>query len=287
MAETNDQCSSYKTALLIDERQRMLWDDAVQYASALREYRKVVASLLLVLIGIGIFRIELFRSPGEELVIATRPLFWIKVLFTAVIACFTLSAYFMFTERREIRPRLGGLLHIIGTKLRSRTRQYRAARKVVRICFHLRRWLRGNPSEFSGRAISELELSSDEAEIKEHYDADPTETLRDRTDALAWAYDRLVESNTRVRKRLGLSTFLLFLAFVLVFGAFLVYTWSIDTGIPVGANHEQCITCQSKVVGGETREVPSSEAPGGAIEDASATSTTPKSNGKAFAEESD
>ncbi|TVQ50292.1 MAG: hypothetical protein EA377_14445, partial [Phycisphaerales bacterium] len=221
MAKISKQSDSYKTALLIDERQRMLWDDAVQYASALREYRKVVASLLLVLIGIGIFRIELFRPPGEELAIDAQSLFWIKVLFSVVIACFILSAYFMFTERREIRPRLGELLHIVGARLRGRPR---VPRNAARICFRLRRRLRGDPSELSGRAISELELSSDEAEIEALYQSDPTATLRERTEALTWAYDRLVESNRRVRKRLGLSTFLLFLAFTLVFGTFLVYT---------------------------------------------------------------
>ena len=85
-ASSNDD--ALKTAEILYQQERMLLEDQLSYAESLRAGRHTRTTLLLVLIGIGLFKIEVLREAGSVL--------W---LILAAIVCFIVGAYYLFTER--------------------------------------------------------------------------------------------------------------------------------------------------------------------------------------------
>ncbi len=207
------------------EQIRMLWDDQVAYAESLREGRKTMSSLLLVMVGIGIFRMELFREPGSTVpTVSEGALLGIRVCFTVAIMSFLLAAYFMFTERAQHVERwLGYGLTNVWRRARYAVHWARASTPAD--LSRLRDLERPTPPPFTGRAISSLELDSEE--IDDLFIKHPTEVRRDQINRLRIAYEHLATANLRVRSRLGRGGFFLAIAYCAVFLGFLMYNWSI------------------------------------------------------------
>lgn len=207
------------------EQIRMLWDDQVAYAQSLREGRRTMSSLLLVIVGIGIFRMELFRAPEATVpTVGEGALLGIRVCFTVAIVCFLLAAYFMYTERAQIMERWSERAL---TELRRRVRyaMYWARASTPADLGRLRELKKPIPAPFTGRAISSLELTSEE--VDDLFIKHPTDVRRDQINRLRIAYEHLAAANLRVRSRLGRGGFFVAIAYVAVFLGFLMYNWSI------------------------------------------------------------
>ena len=78
----------------------MVWEDEVRHADTLRDRRKVYATLLALVAGLGVFRLSWTRSPDE---VPAIDVWWldvlVRVLLSTTLAFFVPAAYFLFTER--------------------------------------------------------------------------------------------------------------------------------------------------------------------------------------------
>lgn len=179
------------SATKLYEQVKYQLDDEVSYATALREHRKTMTTLLVLAVGIGVFRFDLFRSADQVLVVPTWSATVIRVLFSAALVVLLYGTYQLYTERSLFREL-------------TRARGARGA----------------------GGALSILYLNQaviDDARIKP-----PHEVEWLKTDALRLAYLRLKKANKFVRRRLAIGTMALFIGSILVLIGFCFYTLTVD-----------------------------------------------------------
>jgi len=180
-----DDAEPLKSAEYLYQQSEYLLNDEISYAASLRDARKTASGLLIIIIGIGLFRFEMFRAPGT---IPTVPV-WasavIRVLFVFALGLLGAGGYWIYTERpmwKELR----------------RTEQS------------------------GGSALSVLHL--DAPTVKRLELTRPVDVLLWRTSTMRLAYERLRERNRRVRRRIAGGMAFVFTGFVLVFAAFVLYT---------------------------------------------------------------
>lgn len=63
-----------KAAESVLEHVRMLWDDQVALAESLVEKRKALSSMLAIIVGLGVFRIQFTQKADEKLIIEGQAL---------------------------------------------------------------------------------------------------------------------------------------------------------------------------------------------------------------------
>lgn len=187
---------SYRCESLLHDQIEYLLDDQVSYADSLRDSRRTAGGLLLLVIGIGIFRFDLFRPESHVLVVPVWSAWVIRAFVALALLAFLAGAYFIYSERafhHEFRKKTKG----------------------------------------SGGALSVLYLRQkvlDDFRGKQS----PTETMKMKTDGLRLAYTRLRDANRRVRQRIAIGTLLLFLGLGCLSVAFGLYTFTVNTPLTGG-----------------------------------------------------
>lgn len=182
----------YRSATLLFEQAKYLLDDEIQYAHSLREGRRTAAGLVLIVIGIGLFRINLYDD-SASLAVPHWAAMAIRLIMIAAYAALLVGVYLIHTERRVLRELLP-----------------RASQR--------------------GGALSVLHLTDrvlDDFRIRP-----PIEVLSMATDGLRLSYRRLRDANRRVRRRIVSGTCSVFVGLFLVFCAFAIYTLTWGVGGP-------------------------------------------------------
>lgn len=198
---------------------QLLWDDQVALATTLIEKRKTTSTLLVVVVGLGIFQLRFFRSPDEQLAVSGHALLWIRVLLTGAVLAFLAGAYFLYTQRPFFR-RMALRLYDIGI------RRLPALYQTLEVAFRRRvSWPDDQtalPNRWpTGRAIRVM-LPAEES-AGDWVALVATEARFIRAERLREAYRRLERQNERVSQRLRRSVAMLFCGFALVVMAFAVY----------------------------------------------------------------
>jgi hypothetical protein len=229
MAESTSDRDNHEQARLLYEDIRMLWDDQVALADALRDRRKTYLTVIVVLAGLGVFRLGWVPVPADSFMAVTP---WvrltIKYLVTAALVSALISGVYLFTERPTVRPITRWALLSIGRWL-----SFRAWMALLR---QDRRTPKPGEST-NGVAMSVTKTSRAIAAIEydtekdwEQLEREPLARLYQiRSVKLREAYVKLIDANDRVRRRLRLAGFWLAIVFVILGIAFGVYTFG---GLP-------------------------------------------------------
>lgn len=112
--KTADQEALLASAESLHDHAKFLLEDQINYATSLRDTRKTISTLLAVIVGIGVFRLEFTKNPGDITIIQAGSLLAIRILFTAAVILFGIGGYFLYAERGILsefgRTRSGGAL---------------------------------------------------------------------------------------------------------------------------------------------------------------------------------
>lgn len=165
---------------------QMLWDDEVRHAETIHSKRRTFMVGLVVLAGLGIINMDLYRPAGHILAIPLLAAIAVRVVVVLALIAGALSAYMLTTER----PMRQG---------------------------------RNDPPRVRGRASAELVIASVDADriIKSGSVADAW-NLRSLAVAQAWSH--LCERNRQVRERIKWGLVWMGIAYLLVGVAFFVYS---------------------------------------------------------------
>lgn len=195
--------SALESAKLLYNQAEFLLNDEIRFAAALRMQRSTTATLLVVVVGIGLFRISFYGTRDDILLIPTWAMFATATLFS-LAAMFVLSGTWnLFSERPLIGsdPALaldkGEIAHVHSALASGK----------------------------SDAALSVLHLSRRHRKILER--ASPLIVVRAQAMILRVAYERLAAANRRVRYRIERGRSHLLVGLALVFVAFVLYFWSI------------------------------------------------------------
>lgn len=218
MGETADpKEEQIKAAEATYEHVRMLWDNQVDCAKDLTEKRKNLSAMMAILLGLGLFRLQLFRRQDEVLAVPG----WAAscVLASSVLAmlAFTIGGYLLYTQRPNCR--------------RSMLWLYWEARRWVAYLIKLARANKDSPAATLGPhpptlwpagRVLDLTLPDDE-DLNDWFLQPPLVVIQTRTQRLRNAYITLRARNNRVAKRLREALFFLFAGFFMVFVALGMY----------------------------------------------------------------
>lgn len=116
-AESTSPDDKAKSCELLHDQALYLLDDEVHYATSLRENRRTLATLLALVVGVGIFKVDFYRPPGHILAVPELAFWVIRGLFICAIIAFLVAAYFIYTERAIMKEfgkkRTGGALSVL------------------------------------------------------------------------------------------------------------------------------------------------------------------------------
>lgn len=192
--EESDSDNALKTAESLHDQAQYLLDDEIGYATSLRDSRKTAAGLLIVVIGIGIFRFDLYRPKDHVLVVPEWAAWVIRILFLMGIVIVSCGAYLIYTERPIFRE-----------------------------------FQKSQNGSKGGGALSILFLR--QSVLKQFQDKPPLQVMNMRTTGLRLAYSRLRDANRRVRIRLARGTACVFVGLAFVMVAFGMYTLSVKLNV--------------------------------------------------------
>lgn len=185
------------------------------------------SGLLVILVGLGVFRLEFYKRVDESLIIGEGLMRCISygVLIPSLFF-FTLGSYFLYTERPIFRRMFE---YLADFSVRRGKYFFRLARAGSEEEYNAVR-LEGvdGPRESrwpTGRALSAT--LDDEDDLDDWTEAGPVVVLIERSERLRNAYRDLRKQNERVSTRLKQSVFCLFTGYVLVFLALGIYLWGI------------------------------------------------------------
>jgi hypothetical protein len=196
--DENDQ--RVEQAKLLYEQAEYLLNDEIGFANSLRDTRRTSAGLVAVVVGIGIFRLDLFGSMSGELRLSA----WIVL---SICGLLTIAAGFI----------LGGLWLIYT----DRPIGYR--KKMER---DLERDGHEVPTLEQGKgsaALAVLDIDSRWRRILRK--AEPSLVYQAKAFIFGLAYRRLAKANRRVRERIIRGRTLVFWALICVMLAFVLYIW--------------------------------------------------------------
>ncbi|MEM7623156.1 MAG: hypothetical protein AAF235_08115 [Planctomycetota bacterium] len=194
--------SNHESARQMLEQAEFLLRDEIKYADTLKASRNNVAGLTSLVLGIGLFQIEIRGNPSDVLLVEHWALWGIRICMTAAVAALAIGILYLFTNQpgkpvtaRDLRdnPSLG-------------PHKYQKTKATA--------------------ALAVFDLKEDS--LKQLEDAEPEVAIRVRTRLTRLSYDRLVQKNRSVRYRVELGRRWVLLAFVFVLAAFLVYLWGSD-----------------------------------------------------------
>lgn len=94
-----------RSAELVHEQAEYLLNDEIGYAAALRDSRKTASGLLAIMIGVGIFRIDLYRSADHVLAIGPWWAIVVRACFVLSVVFVAIGAFLIFTERNPFRKK--------------------------------------------------------------------------------------------------------------------------------------------------------------------------------------
>lgn len=217
-----------ETAESVFQHVKMLWDDQVSLAETIRDKRRVTTTLLAVLLGLGIFRLDLTASPDQVLVVRGWTLWSIRTCVIGAMLSFVVGSYFLFTERPVLRV---PLLWLMGFGSRCWRWLYLKARAPTIEEADAVRFPRPPATQWpSSRAIHGL--LADAEDLTDWLIEEPTIVKWKRAERLREAYKLLRTANRRVRSRITLSMFWVFLGYVLVFCAMAAYILGVGRATP-------------------------------------------------------
>lgn len=183
--------AAMRAAELLHDQAEYLLNDELGYASSLRDARRTLSTVIAVIVGIGVFRIELSRPENHVPTIPPWAEGLVRLMFILALLAILFGAYYIHTERA---------LHREFASLKSQKR--------------------------SGGALSVLYLRQ---EVFERFlTLPPLDVIKMKAEGLRLAYSRLRDANRRVRARLAIGTFWIFAGVVLVLTAFAIYTSTVD-----------------------------------------------------------
>lgn len=211
------------------------WDDAVDHARSLTEKRKLYATILAVLAGLGLFRVQFSVAPNEIPAMGPLTAWTARSCLLTAMGLTVVGVYFLFTENSNVRawlsrrPKQGpwaslrawaratGLYRGL-PQLGWDPRDPRVAEKESGLGT-------GRPSNESRRASRFFMLPSDV--VRALAQVDEASAIEARIETLRVAYNALCRANRRVGQRIdiGISALgLAFLGIVLAASAYIVGT---------------------------------------------------------------
>lgn len=206
-----------------DKAISILWEDQVEFAKTLVERRRVLSTVLAVIVGLGIFRIDLFRSSGDKLVVCEESLLAIRASLTLSCLFFGLGGYLLFSQNSTGRRfvvwgfrSVKAYFSMIYRKSRAPSREEQDKQKMELVEFPSTKISRASVAMWASPETSEEWASLDERSAKIV-----------RLERLRAASLELGRRNERVAGRLRESLICLCLGFFFVFVALLSYLWSI------------------------------------------------------------
>lgn len=219
----NESRASAEHLVGVFDHVKLIWDDQVDYAATLREKRRNTSTLLAILIGLGVFRLEIHQKPAGALIMTGMQLSLFRWALLVAVICFAFGIYFLYTERPNARRLVHWILH---TAIRW---AHYLFRKAFAASTHERASVkREAPPESpwpTGRAIAAM-LRDDE-HLQDWFQLSEDSLIRTRTERLRAAYLRLVAQNKRVAVRLRASVVCLLLGYLAIFVVFVLYIMAI------------------------------------------------------------
>lgn len=198
-AELTDEQRCESASLLLDQT-RYLLDDELNFAEVLRGSRKTISGLLLIVIGIGFFRMDLFGDKEQVPLIPVWAIWTIRSLFTLATFMILYGTWKLYSDR-PIR--------------------YKEVEDKV---------LPGLEKGKTSASLSVLDLERHYRKILE--ECQPYYVMRVKNLIYGLAYRRLARANRRVRYRVESGKKWIFLGLILVFLGFLFYIWTVGEGLP-------------------------------------------------------
>lgn len=195
-----------RIAELLFEQARLQWQDQVSYAETIRDKRRLYATFVALVAGLGLFRIQWFRGATEVPVVSGWAWQVLVGLLTGALLLLGGSVYYLFTERSVVRLRVAGA---------SRRRGLRWVRRPAFVRGQLVRALRA--ARGRGRAVDALDFDMRTAE--EVLELGLEEAWLWRTFMLKLAHDELVRANVRVNRRVARGVLLMAVAYGFLAGA--------------------------------------------------------------------
>ncbi|HRQ73585.1 MAG TPA: hypothetical protein PLU35_11205 [Phycisphaerales bacterium] len=214
--------AAFDTANQVYQHVRLLWEEEAAFAEDLVEKRKTFSTILTILVGLGLFRVQLYRRADEVMVLGPWAALIIKVLAVVALSFFALGVWWLYTQRPIVR---GGCRRVWHESLRWGRYLWRLARSGDN-----EERERAKPDSLPpppwprGRAIEAV--LPDNEELDDWFVLTPLQAAQARTAQLREAYRSLRVQNQRVYARLRAALASLMAGFLLVLAILFVYTWS-------------------------------------------------------------
>lgn len=207
----------------IEKCVQFLWNDQEEFARGLVERRKVLSAVLAVIVGLGIFRVDLYRTPTEVAVVGDTMLVVVKGLITVSLLGFGLGGYLLFTHKSTARTFLKWLgrycreyFWMLLRKARSETLQEAETHTMGKVAL----------PEMTRLRSSSLVIPDHES-VTMWVKLDESEARLMRLERQLAAYRELRDRNSRIAFRLRQSIAFLFAGFFFAFWAVVSYLWSL------------------------------------------------------------
>lgn len=205
------------------EQIELLWNDQVRFADELRDKRRTYTAVLVLLGGLGVFRISPFRDPVAVPVLSPELNRVVAVIVGLALSLFLIGAYLLYTDRSKIRVSFVNSI------------EHSASRRQFRRWMIL--WTGLTPDQFraksrghrfrtvGGRASDLAKISPDDLR-GDFLNAPMQDAVIHRAVLLQVAYEKLAKANNRVNRRIEASVILFgagYLGLGVVFG---LYVWN-------------------------------------------------------------
>jgi len=222
--ESEKQRSRDDAAEQIFQHVKMMWDDQVSLAGTLFARRRMVSTMLAVLVGLGIFRFQLTVSAGDRWNVEEADARVIASLLTVATGLFAIGGYLVFTQRPIVRR---VAVFSWGVVLRRRTHLWNLARSKTQAERDAMRIAPREPSPWASQRASDLLLADDES-LDDWHELTLEQVRRNRTMRLREAYISLKKQNDRIKWRLGEALMAVVAGYALLFVAFSWYIWTME-----------------------------------------------------------
>ncbi len=222
--QTESESRQLEAAKLTYEHVLFLWNDQVGYANTLQERKKFGAGLLILLIGVGAFRLQLTRSPDD--ISSLSPMGMASVVWCLRVALVlsVCGAYWIYVDRplfRRLLTQISSDAKRHAGYLFSKARA-RSSTESDGIRLPIR------PPNRWDRHRATLTMLPVNEEIDSWFRMAPADVWKIRTERLRQSYRAMCFQNKALSLRVRVGTLLLGLAVCSTFGAFSAYICTID-----------------------------------------------------------
>lgn len=193
------ESTEYRSSKLMHDQAEMLLGDELGYVSRLRASRNATTALLVVIAGVGVFKVDLFGDPNDQLLlIGPKTLNLVRGLLTIGLICILVGLFKLNRDRSTLSER-----------------QKREAGSIRKFKFERGRW---------GAAMAVMDLK--DAYLRGLEQDDPVKVLRFKTRVMMAAFERLARANRMARSRIERGRRWIISGITLLFAAMIVYLWS-------------------------------------------------------------